>query len=276
MSIQFNRSLLSKEGFFISIEDKDIKLPNGEVVESGLNFRNNFHVHPLVKCDLFVPCGGRPEAINISNVNSLFIDGKPMFKYVVEGANLFFTQEARLKLEDAGVVIFKDASANKGGVTSSSMEVLAALCLNNAEFDTHMCVKNGVVPDFYKNYVQDVQSRIEENARQEFECLWREHEATGMKRSILTDVISVRINELNMQIRASGLWNDVKLRMKVLAEVLPSTLQKLLSPAEVMKRLPESYTIALLSAYLAATYVYEQGTAPNEFTFYQYMTKYSK
>jgi NAD-specific glutamate dehydrogenase len=38
----------------------------------------------------------------------------PNFKYIVEGANLFITQIARLRLEKAGVVVFKDASANKG------------------------------------------------------------------------------------------------------------------------------------------------------------------
>jgi len=78
-----------------------------------------------------------------------------------------------------------------------------------------------------------------------------------------------------MQIRASGLWDDEKLKLQVLAEVLPPTLQKLLSPAEILKRLPESYTIALLSANLAATYVYANGTSPNEFTFYQFMQKYT-
>ena len=57
----------------------------------------------------------------------------------MEGANLFFTQEARLCLEKAGVIIFKDASANKGGVTSSSMEVLAALAFTDDEFVKHMC-----------------------------------------------------------------------------------------------------------------------------------------
>jgi glutamate dehydrogenase len=40
-------------------------------------------------------------------------DGKPNFKYVVEGANLFFTQQARLFLEKKGVVLFKDSSTNK-------------------------------------------------------------------------------------------------------------------------------------------------------------------
>jgi glutamate dehydrogenase len=36
--------------------------------------------------------------------------------------NRFITQEAKLRLEKAGCIIYKDASANKGGVTSSSLE----------------------------------------------------------------------------------------------------------------------------------------------------------
>lgn len=42
---------------------------------------------------------------------------------IVEGANLFLTQDARLQLEKAGVILYKDSTANKGGVTSSSLEV---------------------------------------------------------------------------------------------------------------------------------------------------------
>jgi glutamate dehydrogenase (NAD) (EC 1.4.1.2) len=71
--------------------------------------------------------GGLPQ-ININNWRTwLDEDGKPRFKVIVEGANLFLTQEARLRLEEKGVIIYKDASANKGGVTSSSLEVLASL-----------------------------------------------------------------------------------------------------------------------------------------------------
>jgi glutamate dehydrogenase len=69
MSEHFDRKLLSPEGFFVHIDDKDITLPNGTLVESGMNFRNGFHTNPLAKAEFFVPCGGRPEAINISNVN---------------------------------------------------------------------------------------------------------------------------------------------------------------------------------------------------------------
>lgn len=70
------------------------------------------------------PCGGRPRAVNGSNVAQLFDEnGKPKFKYIVEGANLFITEDARDVLENAGVILYKDASTNKGGVTSSSFEV---------------------------------------------------------------------------------------------------------------------------------------------------------
>jgi len=67
----------------------------------------------LLICFLFASC--RPEAVNISNVAALIdAEGKPHFKYIVEGANLFFTQQARLHLEKRKVVLFKDSSANKG------------------------------------------------------------------------------------------------------------------------------------------------------------------
>jgi glutamate dehydrogenase len=63
------------------------------VVDTGLKFRNEFHLDPLSSADVFVPCGGRPEAVDLSNVHLLLNeDGTPRFKYVIEGANLFFTQ----------------------------------------------------------------------------------------------------------------------------------------------------------------------------------------
>ena len=123
----FDKAKLGPEGYQVLVDEQDVKLPSelseeprivqltssgGEVIPDGTEFRNNFHFR--VKADLFVPCGGRPEAVNISNVAQLVDgDGKPNFKYVVEGANLFFTQQARFFLEKKGVVLFKDSSTNK-------------------------------------------------------------------------------------------------------------------------------------------------------------------
>ena len=48
------------------------------------DFRNRAHLR--YKADIFVPCGGRPESVNISNVGNLWdAEGKPNFKYIVEG-----------------------------------------------------------------------------------------------------------------------------------------------------------------------------------------------
>jgi NAD-specific glutamate dehydrogenase len=72
-------------------------------------------------------------------------------RYIVEGANLFITEPARNFLQDKGVLLFKDASTNKGGVTSSSLEVLAGLSMTDEEFAQHMQAdaNNGNVPEFY-------------------------------------------------------------------------------------------------------------------------------
>lgn len=52
----------------------------------------------------------------------------------MEGANLFISEGCRNQLIDAGVILFKDAATNKGGVTSSSLEVLAALSFDEEDF----------------------------------------------------------------------------------------------------------------------------------------------
>ena len=114
---------------------------------------------------------------------------------------------------------------NKGGVTSSSLEVLAALSFNDAEFIEHMCVDvNGKVPSFYEAYVKQVQEIIQRNARLEFEALWREHEETMIPRSVLSDTLSVAITTLDEQLQTSELWDDQKLRASILKDALPGLL----------------------------------------------------
>merc|ERR1719440_1633294 len=100
-------------------------------------------------------------------------------------------------MEAAGVVVFKDASANKGGVTSSSLEVLAALCMSDEDFGAMMVVEDKENPPaFYKAYVEEVQKIIDQNADLEFECIWREHERCKLPRSVLSDKLSTKITNL--------------------------------------------------------------------------------
>ena len=114
----FDAAKLGVGAFFVSVDARDVLLPDGTAVENGTLFRNAFHLSDYAQCDVFVPCGGRPEAVSASNVQQAFRDGRCLYGSVVEGANLFFSEAARLQLERAGVVLFKDASANKGGAAT--------------------------------------------------------------------------------------------------------------------------------------------------------------
>ena len=115
------------------------KRENGRLNEVWLSgsdmnhlYRHNLH---KVKTDIFIPAGGRPRTLNGKNYTD-FLDseGKATSRAIVEGANLYLTPKAREALENLGVLIVKDSSANKGGVICSSMEVLAGLTLSEDEF----------------------------------------------------------------------------------------------------------------------------------------------
>lgn len=202
-------------------------------------------------------------------------NGKPRFKIIVEGANLFFTQEARLLLEERGSILFKDSSANKGGVTSSSLEVLAALVLTDEEHSRLMIGDPN--PHFYQEYVKEVQQIIETNARLEFECIWRESERSRTPKSVLSDIISHKINDLSHMIAESDvLFSNPVMRTKVFQEAFPKSLQQYLGFEEIVKRLPLAYAKAIFSTFLASRYIYQVGLSEiPEFTLFEFLMKYS-
>ncbi|KAA8901754.1 hypothetical protein TRICI_006000 [Trichomonascus ciferrii] len=275
MISHYDISKLSSKGYRVLVDEKDVKLPSGEVVQNGTTFRNLYHLRGEEGIDVFVPCGGRPEAIDINNVKELVgPDGKCKYKYIVEGANLFITQSAKLQLEKAGAIVFKDASANKGGVTSSSLEVLASLAFDDAGFFENMCVsRDGVVPQFYKDYVEAVQGIIQKNAELEFECIWREHKLTGKPRCVLSDDLSNAINELTEDLKASNLWKDVDFRNQILNEALPKILIEKIGLDLILERVPDSYLQAIFGSYLAGRFVYEKGISPGQFAFFEFMVE---
>ncbi|KAI9673944.1 MAG: NAD-dependent glutamate dehydrogenase [Caeruleum heppii] len=274
MISQFDTSKLSPEGYRVLVEETNVKLPSGEVINNGMTFRNTFHLRGTVRYDCFVPCGGRPESIDLSTVSKLIVDGKSTIPYIVEGANLFITQDAKLRLEKAGTILFKDASANKGGVTSSSLEVLASLSFDDASFVEHMCVReDGAVPEFYTQYVKEVQETVKRNAALEFEAIWREHQATGLPRSVLSDTLSVAITKLDEELQNTELWNKKDLRRSVLEDALPQLLLEKVGLETILKRVPEKYLRAIFGSYLASRFVYEFGGSPSQFAFFDFMSK---
>lgn len=147
----FDKSKLGKDGYLVKVEEHDVKLPCKRClphsvtphIDRQLSRRTRPRRHRLQErspskiqsgslCSMWWAVSPgvsstcvnsmtdarfprSPEAVNISNMAALVdADGKPHFKYIVEGANLFLTQQARLHLEKRKVILFKDSSTNKG------------------------------------------------------------------------------------------------------------------------------------------------------------------
>ncbi|KAL8906861.1 MAG: hypothetical protein Q9207_001788 [Kuettlingeria erythrocarpa] len=274
MISEYDTSKLSTAGYRVLVDETNVTLPTGELVNNGMVFRNTFHLRGGHHYDTFVPCGGRPESIDLSTVNKLIVDGKSTIPYIVEGANLFITQDAKLRLEKAGCILYKDASANKGGVTSSSLEVLASLSFDDQGFEENMCIRtDGAVPAFYDAYVKEVQETIKRNAALEFEAIWREHQQTGIPRSTLSDTLSIAITKLDEELQKTELWNDMKLRTSVLEDALPKLLLEKIGLELIVQRVPDKYLRSIFGSYLASRFVYEHGSSPSQFAFFEFMSK---
>lgn len=161
--------------------------PNGALynvsAEEGVKMRNS--MHNRLEADAFLPCGGRPNTIDIhSYKHFLKPDGTASAPLIVEGANLFVTAEARQALfDEAGVLIVKDSSANKGGVITSSYEICAAMLLTEDEF-----------VDNKDQIVEEVLQKLRGMAKLEAELLFREYELYGGNLPGISQIISNAIN----------------------------------------------------------------------------------
>lgn len=270
MISHFDLSKLSSDGYRVLVEDRNVTLPDGQVVADGFAFRNKAHLH--FKADMFVPCGGRPESINISNVHEMIKDDKCNYKYVVEGANLFITRQARLELEKHGVILYPDASANKGGVTSSSLEVLVGLSLTDEEYIANMLYHEGKPTAFYMKYVRDVQDIIARNARAEFEAIWREHEETGKPRSFISTEMSMALNTLSQEVEKTSLYEQETLRNEILKLVFPESLVEKVGLDQLVRRVPDMYLKSAFAAQVAAGFIYAKGPRASHVDFYEHIS----
>lgn len=79
-----------------------------------------------------------------------------------------------MKLESVGVILFKDSSTNKGGVISSSLEVLAGMALSDEEHERLMCSRpNGPIPEFRRRFIAETIDHVRDTCDREFELLWK-------------------------------------------------------------------------------------------------------
>jgi len=219
--------------------------------EEGVKARNS--MHNRVQADAFIPAGGRPNTINVHNYNHfLNADGTPSSPLIVEGANLFVTDEARqLLFEEAGVIIVKDSSANKAGVITSSYEICAAMLLSEEEFFENKA-----------QIVSEVLDKLHEYARMEAELLFREFENYGGSLPQLSKVVSGAVNAatdaLTIALETFSEEDRDKL-LPLFRAHLPKTMADL-SFDKVHERVPSQYITNAVASCLASRLVYKEGT----------------
>ncbi|MCM0084453.1 NAD-glutamate dehydrogenase [Geomonas sp. Red32] len=204
-----------------------------------------------VQADLFIPAGGRPETIDKDNWREfLRPDGAPSSRAIVEGANSFITPEARLNLQKEGVIIMRDASANKCGVISSSYEIIANLLLTKEEFLAEK-----------ERYVKDVLEILETRAADEAKLiLKRRRETPALICTEISDSLSGEINTHYASIfrffqQQPHLCLQPLYRRAILSH-LPRMLREEAKYSKRIKNLPQKYLFAILAAEIGSSLVY--------------------
>lgn len=205
-----------------------------------------------VQADLFIPAGGRPETIDKDNWRRFFQeDGTPSARAIVEGANSFITPEARDELQKKGVVILRDASANKCGVISSSYEIIANLLMSEKEFLANK-----------ERYVADVLDILERRAEDEARLIFRRYREVGGSQTYtsISAAISQEINAHYARLFAFFQVHpelcDEPLFKKAIESHMPALVRANAKYRGRIKNLPPKYRYAILSSETASSLVY--------------------
>ncbi len=213
-------------------------------------FRHNVH---QAKTDIFIPGGGRPRTLNEHNFTD-FLDetGRPTSEAIIEGANLYLTPNARRALEDHGVLIIKDSSANKGGVTCSSFEVLCSLVLSEEEF---INLKPKLMPEILEI--------IRKRAQDEAQLLLNTHAETGAYLTDISEWVSEKINTYMYQLLdyldGVTLSNDPKNPLiRCLLNYCPPLLRKKYEE-RIITEIPDIHKKAIIATHIASKIVYSRG-----------------
>lgn len=219
---------------------------------SDTNHLLRLNVHQT-QTDIFIPAGGRPRTLNESNVKEFLTpSGNPTSRAIIEGANLYLNNKARNFLEEKGVLIIKDSSANKGGVICSSFEVLCGLTLDDETF-----IKNKPA------LVNEILERLQLCACLEADLLLRTHKTTGQNLTSLSDQISEHINQYTYQLldyldRIDLSENPDDLMIQCFLNYNLPTLRHQFTP-ELLREIPDHHKKAILSCRIASYMVYKKG-----------------
>lgn len=202
------------------------------------------------QADLFIPGGGRPETIDMSNWERFFLeDGTPSARAIIEGANSYITPDARVQLQKHGVIIMRDASANKCGVISSSYEIIANLLMADAEFLADKA-----------RYVGDVLAILEKRAADEARLiLKRRRDNPALLCTEISDAISTEINSHYARLFKFFQGRPELLKQPLFKRVILAHLPRIVGEEARYRRrignLPQKYLSAILAAELGSSMV---------------------
>ena len=268
-SLAYPEDRLSARGFRIPRSPGRFSLPGGALVDDGSFFHRGFLTDPDTRrllgdagIQAFAPCGGFKDTVNAANVRD-FIANFPELRVIVEGANVFFEGAAREVIaRETPILQIKDSSANKGGVTSSSIaEVLTAFLLGD-EYESVLVDD----PHSRSEMIRSIFDLIAANATAETRILLALREKTGES----LERLSVRTSEdlLAFQVR---LYEKINMLLAcpdlvtgTLQAYIPAHLEKKLGMDRILRILgqPElvPYRNAMLTKKWAAMALYRHAT----------------
>lgn len=260
--------LLAEEGFLLDLATKQEKSAyiqqtlcwrkkGKKLVKEWLSghemnhlYRSNVH---QTKTHVFIPAGGRPRTLSEQNYKDYLDEsGKPTSLAIVEGANLYLTPGARRALEQLGVLIIKDSSANKGGVITSSYEILSNFVLTEEQFIREK-----------KNLMPEILAIIRKRAQDEARLLLLTHAETGGFLTDISDQISAKINLYKYQILdylvSSPLTKSLKDSLVEALMVYCPPLLRGQYAEQIVSKVPDIHKKAIIATYIASKTIYTRG-----------------
>ncbi|MFA5645279.1 MAG: NADP-specific glutamate dehydrogenase GdhA [Candidatus Ratteibacteria bacterium] len=262
----YPKKALGPRGFQILRTPEPFTFPNGHTIENGALFHRTFLTNPLIrpyieeaKITVFVPCGGFKDTINAGNVDA-FIQNFKELNIIVEGANVFFDASSReIIARKTSILQLRDSSANKGGVTSSSIaEVLTAFLLGERYEET--LVDN---PKTRTSFIRAVFDLIRNNGISETEMLLALHTKTGIPLHTLSSATSEQLFSLQDMLneRIDQILQDKDLVEATVAAYVPDALTELLGIKKILASFNakdlRAYRNALITKKLASMTLYQ-------------------
>jgi glutamate dehydrogenase len=259
---------LGPQGFKVTIDAKNVLLPDGTLVEDGAMFHRGFLSNPenrrfIRQADIraFIPCGGFKDTINRNNVKD-FLAVFQELQFIVEGANVFFDDAARRTIAATPIMHIKDTTANKGGVFSSSVaEVLTAFLLQE---DYEAALLNDTRTRWA--LIRDIMTLVDRYARAETQMLIHIHEADPsvplfeLSEKTSEQIFALqRICEQHMDV----IQADEDLIWAVLENYIPAILIQRLGKASILNTLRieelKPYRDAIITKKMASMAFYSFG-----------------